>query len=187
MQTLWGGAMIKIRPFEPEDVPGFFAAVRDSVEALGRWMPWCHANYSIDEANSWLATCQAAWAQGTSYPFLIVQPDSNEVIGSVDINQINQDHNFGNIGYWVSSVHTGQGIATTAVRLVTHFGFNEIGFTRLEIVAEINNIASHRVAVKAGAKFECVARNRLVGWGESRDAAVYSLVPADLVGQQPQG
>lgn len=182
MRTSFTNGVITIRPFEPEDIPSFFSAVRSSADVLVRWMPWCHAEYSIDEAKAWLATCQAEWAQGTSYPFLIVEPNTNEVLGSVDINQINRDHNFGNIGYWVASSHTGRGIATAAVKMVTRFGFAEIGFMRLEIVALVENGASRRVAEKAGAKFECIARNRLVGWSKSHDAAIYSLIPTDVAG-----
>lgn len=179
MCTSFSDGVITIRPFESEDVPNFFATVRASAEVLGRWMPWCHADYSMDEAKAWLATCQAAWSQGASYPFLIIGPESHEVMGSVDINQINRDHNFGNIGYWVASAYSGKGIATAAVKLVTQFGFTEASFARLEIVTQVENIASRRVAEKVGAKLECIARNRLVGWGKSHDAAVYSLIPAD--------
>lgn len=182
MRTSFSNGVITIRPFGPEDVPGFFAAVRSSTDVLGRWMPWCHANYSIEEARAWLAMCQKAWSQGTSYPFLVVDPNTNEVLGSVDINQLNRDHRFGNIGYWISSSHAGQGIATSAVKLVAHFGFTEAGFTRLEIVALTDNLASRRVAEKAGAKLECIARNRLTVRGKSHDAAVYSLIPADITG-----
>lgn len=182
MRTSFNDGVITLRPFQPEDIPSFFSAVRSSVETLARWMPWCHAKYSIDEAKAWSTTCQIAWAQGTSYPFLIVEPYSKGVLGSVDINQINRDHNFGNIGYWVSSSHTGKGIATAAVKLVAHFGFTQARFTRLEIVTAVDNMASRRVAEKAGAKFECIARNRLFGWGQTQDAAVYSLIPTDIEG-----
>lgn len=182
MRTSFNHNMFTIRPFEPDDIQGFFSAVRSSIETLGRWMPWCHAKYSIEEAKAWLAICQTEWIRGTSYPFLIVEPNSHRVIGSVDINQINRDHNFGNIGYWVSSSHTGKGIAPAAVKMAAHFGFVEVGFMRLEIVALVDNAASRRVAEKAGAKFECIARNRLAGWGKSHDAAIYSLLPTDIVG-----
>ncbi len=182
MRTSFNNGVISIRPFMPEDIPSFFSAVRSSAEVLARWMPWCHAKYSIEEVKAWLATCQTEWTRDTSYPFLIVEPNTHEVLGSVDINQINRDHNFGNIGYWVSSSHAGRGIATAAVKMVAHFGFTEAGFTRLEIVALAENMASRRVAEKAGAKLECIARNRLVGWGKSHNAAVYSLIPADIAG-----
>jgi ribosomal-protein-serine acetyltransferase len=180
MHTLFNDGVITIRPFEPEDLPSFYSVVRASAEALGRWMPWCHAEYSKDEAKMWLETCQAEWARNTSYPFLIIDSKNHEVMGSVDINQINKEHNFGNIGYWVSSAQAARGVATAAVKMAARFGFIEVGFARLEIVVDTNNVASRRVAEKAGAKLECIARNRLAGWGRSHDAAVYSLIPADF-------
>lgn len=182
MRTSFNNGVVTIRPFEPGDISSFFSAVHSSADDLGLWMPWCHAEYSTDEAKAWLATCQAEWAQGTSYPFLIVEPNTHEVLGSVDINQINREHNYGNVGYWVASSHTGRGIATAAVKMVAHFGFTEAGFMRLEIVALAENTASRRVAEKAGAKLECIARNRLTVWGKSHNAAVYSLIPTEIAG-----
>jgi RimJ/RimL family protein N-acetyltransferase len=44
----------------------------------------------------------------------------------------------------------------------------------------VHNAASRRVAEKLGARLECIARNRLMGWGRPHDAAVYSLVPSDV-------
>lgn len=179
MRTSFNNGVIIIRPFELKDVPSFFAAVRSSAGILERWMPWYHAGYSLEEARAWLTTCQNEWSRSASYPFLVVAQNTNEVLGSVDINQINRDHDIGNIGYWISSSNSGKGVATAAVKLVAHFGFNEVGFTRLEIVALTQNTASRRVAEKAGAKFECIARNRLVLQSKAHDAAVYSLIPAD--------
>jgi RimJ/RimL family protein N-acetyltransferase len=42
------------------------------------------------------------------------------------------------------------------------FAFAKTGLTRLEIVAQAGNLRSQRVAEKAGATLECLARNRLV-------------------------
>ncbi|TAN54527.1 MAG: N-acetyltransferase, partial [Betaproteobacteria bacterium] len=50
-------------------------------------------------------------------------------------------------------------------------------FTRLEIVAPVDNQPSRGVAEKAGAVFECIARNRVVLHGRPLAAAVYSLIP----------
>ncbi len=180
MQTFLNDGFITIRPFEPGDIPGFSKAARESADQVGRWMPWCHSGYSIQEAETWYGSCRDAWSSEASYPFLIIDPQTQGIIGSVDINQINRIHRIGNIGYWVASSFTNKGVATAAVRLVARFGFHEGGLSRLEIVIMTDNIASRRVAEKAGAKFECVARNRLELRGKSYDAAVFSLIPADL-------
>ena len=63
---------------------------------------------------------------------------------------------------------------------MARFGFETVGLTRIEIVAASENAPIRRVAEKAGAQFECRARNRLVIHGMPVVAAVYSLVPSDV-------
>ena len=97
-------------------------------------------------------------------------------VGGCALNDINQTHNFANLGYWVRTSRTGQGVATAAALLVAQFGFAKLGFTRLEIVAAVGNVASQRVAEKVGAMREGVARNRHVVHGRVYDAVMYSLI-----------
>ena len=92
----------------------------------------------------------------------------------------NRVHNFANLGYWVRSSRVGQGVATAATRLAAQFGFEELKFTRIEIVAATGNVGSLRVAEKAGARREGVLRNRLMLGGKLHDAVMHSLVPEDL-------
>lgn len=171
-----------IRPLLPEDAVACHAAVCESLETVGRWMPWCHPAYSIRDSQQWIATCQDQWAEGQAYEFGIFDPQATEVWGGVGINQINRTYNFGNLGFWVRASRVRNGVAIAAARLAAAFGLRELGLTRIEIVALVDNVASRRVAEKLGATYECVARNRLVHNGVPFAAAVYSLVPGDLPG-----
>ena len=143
-------------------------------------MSWCHDDYSLEEAQSWQQLCEQAWTTESSYPLLVTDAASGDPLGMVDINQISRDHHIGNLGYWIVSSQTRRGVATAAARMMAHFGLTELGLVRLEIVTMVDNTASRRVAEKLGATLECIARNRLMGWGRPHDAAVYSLTTADL-------
>ena len=171
-----------IRPLRPEDAAACHAAVRESLETVGRWMPWCHSAYSLRDSQQWIATCQDQWVEGQAYEFGIFDPEGAEVWGCVGINQLNRTHSFGNLGFWVRASRVRNGVAIAAARLAAGFAFRELGLTRIEIVALVDNVASRRVAEKLGATFECEARNRLVHNGVPFAAAVYSLVPGDLPG-----
>jgi len=105
---------------------------------------------------------------------------TNAFIGGSGLNQINQQYQIGNLGYWVRTSCTGQGVATRAVRLLARFGFEELGLGRIEIVAAVGNTASQRVAEKAGAHREGVLRRRLFLHDEYHDAVMYSLITEDL-------
>lgn len=172
---------ILIRPLTPADRLSLFAAVRESIAMLGRWMPWCHPDYALNETDQWIALCQGNWHSGTDREFGIFDAASGDLLGGVGLNQINRVSHFGNLGYWVRSSRTGKGVASIAATLAARFGFGELDLARLEIVACLDNVASRRVAEKVGGQFEGIARSRLQLKGEARDAAVYSLLPADLV------
>jgi RimJ/RimL family protein N-acetyltransferase len=166
-----------IRPYAEEDIAEFVDAVRESVATVGAWMPWCVGNYSPADAKSWFDQCAANLSARHAYDVGIYSVEGRTFYGGIAINQINRQHNFGNIGYWVRQSRQRQGIALRAVRAIAAFGFNFLKLTRLEIVAAEDNIASRGVAEKAGATFECVARNRLAMNGQPVAAAVYSLTP----------
>jgi ribosomal-protein-serine acetyltransferase len=176
---LWDSGIV-IRPLAAADAPACFTAVRESLDTVGRWMPWCHPGYTLRDSEAWAAACETQWAEGAAYEFGIFGPDSVEVWGGVGINQINRTYSFGNLGFWVRATRVRQGVAIGAARLAAKFAFRELGLTRVELVMLVDNFASRRVAEKLGATFECVARNRLVHEGVPFAAAVYSLVPGDI-------
>ena len=170
-----------VRRFEPADTEPFYAAVRESIEELAYWMPWCSKDYAFSDAEKWIKTSINLWANNTEYPLGIFDASTGAVIGGTGINHINRAYRIGNIGYWVSSPYTGQGVARFAAHEAALLGFSELGLTRLEIVVLTHNLASQRVAMSLGAKLECEARNRLYFHGAPQDAFVYSLVPGDLL------
>ena len=171
---------VGIRRFQPDDAPLLFAAIRESIVELCQWMYWCHPDYSLKDTEDFISLSNAGWEKRQQYDFAIVDPKDATLLGAVGLNQINRIHNFANLGYWVRSNRTRQGIAPAATRLVAQFGLQELRFTRLEIVAAVGNTLSQRVAEKAGAKREGVLRNGLRQNGNPYDAIMYSLIPDDL-------
>src|SRR5262245_32789118 len=101
-------------------------------------------------------------------------------VGGAGLKCIHRVHQFANLGYWVRTSATGRGLATRATRLAARFGFEQLGLHRIEIVVAVDNLASQRVAERAGAVREGVARKRLLIRGESHDAVMYSLVAQDM-------
>lgn len=168
-----------VRRLATQDAESLLAAVKASPE-LGLWMPWCTPDYSLVQAEAWIRFSQDAWASRSEFPLAIVESGSGQIVGGTGINQINKANRIGNIGYWVSTPHTGLGIARFAARQAALIGFRELGMTRLEIVARAHSQASIRVAESLGAQRECTARNRLRMNGKSHDAVVFSLIPEDV-------
>jgi ribosomal-protein-serine acetyltransferase len=164
-----------LRSYRPGDARALWEADRESVAEVGRWLSWCHPEYSLAEASEWIASRAGLAAEGLGYAFAVVDADDG-LLGGCGINQINRIHRFGNLGYWVRTTAAGRGVATEAVRQVAAFAFRETDLLRLEIVCAVGNTRSQRVAERAGAAREGVLRRRLLVRGEAVDAVMYSLV-----------
>ena len=67
-----------------------------------------------------------------------------------------------------------------AAKLATHFGFENAGLIRAEIVIASGNTASIRVAEKIGAHYEGILLNRMVVGKLIYNAHMYSLLPLGL-------
>jgi RimJ/RimL family protein N-acetyltransferase len=171
---------LRLRPWRSDDAPWLVEAVRESIASVGQWLPWCHANYGPDDARAWIADCQSGWQSGKLFAFPIFDAHSGMLLGSIGLNQLNAKHRSANLGYWIRQTCQGHGFAPAAVRLVAKFGFERLGLTRIEIIVLPENLPSRRTAEKSGASFEGMARNRLWIGEQAHQAAVYSLIQADL-------
>jgi RimJ/RimL family protein N-acetyltransferase len=163
-----------------EDAPLLYEAVRESIPEISRWLPWCHPGYSIEESREWLAARPAAWESGTDYGFVIEDARTGEFLGGGGLSQIKMEVKFANLGYWVRTSRAGGGVATAATLLMARFGFEDVGLERIQIVAAKENLASQRVAEKAGALKEGVLRKSLLVGGKLHDSVLFSLVREDL-------
>jgi ribosomal-protein-serine acetyltransferase len=181
MQTELRDDAVALRPFRADDVTQLYCATHETIDLLRAWMTWCHPAYALPDAQSFLAQAAADWERDSAYTFAIVDSTDGTLFGSIGLNHLNRAHNFANVGYWVRRNRWRRGIASRAVRLVAQFGLRELRLNRLEIVIPDGNVASQRVAQKAGAKFEGILRNKLVLNGKSHDAIIYSLLENDLV------
>jgi RimJ/RimL family protein N-acetyltransferase len=179
-------ARLRLRPVCLEDADTVYTSIRESIEPLGRWMDWCHIGYAREDSDAWIAATRSAWEAGGAYEFLVFERSGRHV-GAVGLNQFNRENNGANLGYWVRQSSQRQGFAVEAVRRIVRFAFEKARFQRVEIVAAVDNVASRRVAERAGATLECVARNRLLLHGVPIAAAVHSFVPGDFEGIEPDG
>jgi RimJ/RimL family protein N-acetyltransferase len=85
----------------------------------------------------------------------------------------------GEIAYVVAPAARGRGIASAAVRALSEWAFARLKLERLQLSIRPENLASRRVAEKAGYVYEGLLRSSKLIRGERVDAALYSLLPRD--------
>ena len=170
---------ILVRPLTADDAVPLYQSVRDSLDSLSYWFPWCHAGYSRSDAADWIAHCLQSWDRRTGFPLGIFN-DQGHLLGCTGLRRVDRDVDVGNLGYWVGTPHRGKDVASTAALLAARMGFEQLGFHRIEIAVLAHNLASQRVAEKLGAMRAAGTCDRLVFRGKPASTIVYSLVPGDI-------
>jgi ribosomal-protein-serine acetyltransferase len=173
--TLTNGRII-LRPQKQDDAEALAKAVQESVPALGRYLPWARPGYGVADALMFIEGAIILRANEVSYEFLITDAKTGSILGGCGLDRFDTANKTCNLGYWVKTDAQCQGTATEAAALLIKFGFEQLKLNRIEIIAEITNVASQRVAEKVGAVREGVMRKRIILRGEARDAVLFAVV-----------
>jgi RimJ/RimL family protein N-acetyltransferase len=83
----------------------------------------------------------------------------SEAIGSIGLMPGQDVHRFtAELGYWLGEPFWGKGIMTEAVRTLSEYALNELGFCRIYAEPYTTNLASARVLEKSGFVLEGILR-----------------------------
>lgn len=165
---------ISLRPYSMSDAPALVEAALESVSEVNPWLEWCHPEFSISEARDWIESQIAAFEAGREFHF-VIEGSQGEFIGACGLNHLVSNHRMANLGYWIRTSACGRGSASSAVRRLVSWAFENTDLCRLEIVVALGNTASERVAIKGGATKEAVLSNRLWLHNRSVDATVFAI------------
>jgi RimJ/RimL family protein N-acetyltransferase len=171
---------IVIEKINLERLNDFYNALSESAQEWFAEGMLSKPDMSMEELEAAVKGFLKRWEDDDAYMFYILEAGTNQVLGSVFLNHVNRTYQLANLGYLVRTSRAGEGIATAAARLVAHYGFETLGFQRLEIVVRPQNTASLKVAEKVGAMREGLLRHRLQHHGSPCDALMHSLIPTDL-------
>ncbi|MCP9488126.1 MAG: GNAT family N-acetyltransferase [Gaiellaceae bacterium MAG52_C11] len=167
---LYGDGIV-LRSWHEDDVPRVFEACQDP--EIQRWLPSLPRPYTPTDARDFVTD---ALGLGP-YQLAIVQ--AGTVVGSIGLHPGKQET--GGIGYWCAAQARGRGLATLAARRLSRYALDELGLERLQLTADVENLASQRVAEKVGFQREGVIRSHLRHPdGGRRDSALFSLLPGEL-------
>ncbi|MFA0086277.1 GNAT family N-acetyltransferase [Vibrio sp. 10N.261.51.F12] len=165
-----------LRLLTQEDAIEVAHAIRHS-PSLHRWIDWCHAGFSTQEAQDFIGATRVNWIKAQSFGFGLFERDSGSFVGMVALNEFYHTFNMGSLGYWLADSAQSQGYAKEGLEALGEFSFVSLLLTRLEIVCDPNNQPSQDLAIRIGASYECQAENRFIFNGQPKTGLVYSLVP----------
>ena len=118
-----------------------------------------------------------------AYPFLIFREIDDTLIGGITLANVRRGIvQAGTVGYWVGQQFTGQGMMTTALRVLLPTLFGELNLHRIEAACIPTNTPSVRVLEKCGFTREGLARRYLCINGVWQDHLLFGMLHEDFRG-----
>jgi RimJ/RimL family protein N-acetyltransferase len=112
------------------------------------------------------------------YPFLIIDKQNNKVAGCTRYGNVNTANKKCEIGWtWYGTDFQGTGLNKACKYELLKFGFENIGFRRIQFSTDKENLRSQKAIENLGAQKEGAFRNNSVAPnGESRTDVYYSII-----------
>lgn len=165
---------LALRPWREEDAAAVLDAVRDPQIAL-----WNAQSGVVDlaTAREWVRW-RADWSGGQR-SFAVTDPGEGTLLGAVSVHRI--QHEDASLGYWTVPAARGRGVAVAAVRVVAGWAFGALDLHRLEICHAVGNVASCKVAERAGFPWEGTLReSHRYGDGRRHDEHLHARLATDV-------
>ncbi|MER5637036.1 GNAT family N-acetyltransferase [Kitasatospora sp. NPDC002227] len=138
-----------LRPWAASDATALAEAYQDQV--LRRWT----SSAVTDEADAlrWLAEQRRGWEAGDRLGFAVLEtlpgPPHQRLAGHVVLKGVAPGKSSAEVGYWTAAPARGRGVAPRALTAVGDWAFATLGLELLELLHQVDNPASCRVAEKS--------------------------------------
>lgn len=166
-----------LRRFHRRDVDALTEAVRSSLPELAEFLPWANRGYGRDEASNYIRESVESWREGRAFDYAIRRPARpDHHVGNASIWHVSRQGRSGEIGYWVRTDSSSQGIATEAAARLIRLAFDRLAMHKVTLRIAVGNRASERVAEKLGFTKEGVMREELLIGGRWVDHTLFSIL-----------
>lgn len=172
------GATATLRPWLLSDADAVVEAFSDP--EIQRW----HVRRadSVAEARQWITSWIVSWVDEAQLNWALVDRASDSLMGRVSLKGVDLHDGSAGVAYWMMPAWRGRGLCSQAVLSLCQWAFNEAGFHRIGLAHSVANLASCRVAIKAGFRVEGIRRDAALhadGW---HDMHMHALL-ANQVGE----
>ncbi|MET9930348.1 MULTISPECIES: GNAT family N-acetyltransferase [unclassified Streptomyces] len=148
-----------LRPWNDGDVEPLVEAYRDPALRRGTRLPV----ENMKDAAEWLELQRRGWETGERLGFAVHEDHSGagegRLVGNVVMKRTGPSQESAEVGYWTAAHARGRGVAPRALEALTCWAFNVFmaeGLERLDLLHQVDNPASCRVAEKARYEFHQV-------------------------------
>jgi ribosomal-protein-alanine N-acetyltransferase len=166
--------VVAIRRVTVEDAPAFAQAFRDD-PSLG-----ISIGIESDPTEAEVVSrVEAGTGAKGGELHAIADARTGAFLGTIGIFRIDEVHGHGEVGFWLVPGARGRGIASRAVRLATSFGFDSLGFHRVEMTTTADNAPTRSLGARVGFLEEGVMRERNFERGRRVDIVMLAVLKSE--------
>jgi ribosomal-protein-alanine N-acetyltransferase len=125
---------------------------------------------TMEDATALIELITTTVAANDAVQWAITVKGDDTLIGLIGFWRMVKEHHYAELGYMLAREHWGKGCITEAIAAVMPFGFNELGFHRVEAITRPVNIASIRALEKNGFVQEAHFRENIFANGAFHDS-----------------
>jgi RimJ/RimL family protein N-acetyltransferase len=168
--------LITLRKPEERDIIPLFEGVQDPLIPKFTRIP---ANYQMANAEHYVRERSPNGFTMQTEIQLVLEYDG-KFAGALSFHTLVLDEAKAEIGYWLTADVRGKGIATAATKLLTGYGFETIGFHRIEALVVQSNKPSLKVLANSGYVQEGVLRDAsCCADGSREDMVLFAAIRTD--------
>lgn len=169
-------ARVFLRLPKPEDIPVIYKLVRDPKVLRYTLVPY---PYFKRHAVDFVEMSSRSLKERSAYIFVIIEKESNQMVGAVGLHLVTQVHKKAELGYWMGKPFRGMGYTTEASRMLIEYGFKNLKLERIYAYAMTDNPDSQRVLKKCGFLKEGLLRHHIKRQGRWRDLYAYAILKSE--------
>ncbi|KUF43203.1 GNAT family acetyltransferase [Myroides marinus] len=168
------GNTVKLVPLEEHHLEELYKASSD--KELWRLVPTDCSDRDTFYAN--YRNALAARDKGVQYPFVILDKETNAIIGSTRFFEMYEADKKLEIGWtWITQGYWGTVVNIECKLLLLTYCFETLKVNRVQLKTKDDNIRSRKAIEKIGGVFEGVLRkDKIQSDGTTRNAAYYSIL-----------
>jgi len=103
---------------------------------------------SIDETIAFIERTERNMVDNKAIPWAITFGEDNKLIGTISLHSFSEDNSVAEVGYDLNPKFQKKGIMSEALKAVVSYGFQKLGFSRIEAFTQIENESSKLLLVK---------------------------------------
>jgi RimJ/RimL family protein N-acetyltransferase len=177
LSTRLTGRNVVLRKLSPTDAGSITEHIKD--KAVIRWLLVVPYPYRKRDAERFIRARQNERRTRKSYTFGISPKGKNEIIGIIDLSDIDREDKKAEIGYWIGKRFWGRGLMTEAINLMAGFGFRELRLNKIYARIFEGNLASMKALEKNNFLHEGILRNEIRKYGRWIDEYYYGLLRSE--------